>query len=100
MAGNSEDYRITPELVRNVQEAGCELLAMGRNPIFVREHSSGKSDWEVCAAMINEAKKIVAMGHNAKFGCSDLALLREAGYAQKHRDREKGGSGDDERREG
>lgn len=90
MAGNSEDYCITPELVRNVQEAGRELLTMGRNPIFVREHSSGKSDWEVCAAMIDEAKKIVAMGYNAKFGCSDPQLLKEAGYAQKHRDREKG----------
>ena len=94
MAGNSEDYRITPELVRNVQKAGCEVLAMGCNPIFVRERGNGQSDWEVCAAMIDEAKKIVAMGYNAKFGCSDLALLKEAGYAQKHRDREKGVEGE------
>lgn len=90
MAGNSEEYRITPDLVKNVQDAGREIFAKGRNPIFVREHGSGKSDWEVCAAMIDEAKKIVAMGHNAKFGCSDAQLLKEAGYAQKHRDREKG----------
>lgn len=90
MAGNSADYVITPELIENVQEAGRELLAMGRNPIFVREHGKGRTRWEVCAAMIDEAKKIVAMGYNARFGCSDLALLREAGYAQKHRDREKG----------
>lgn len=94
MPGNSTDYVITPELIENVQEAGRELLAMGRNPIFVREHGSGKSDWEVCAAMIDEAKKIVAMGYNAKFGCSDLRLLKEAGYAQKHRDREKGVDGE------
>lgn len=90
MAGNSEYYRITPELVRNVQDAGRELLAMGRNPIFAREHGSGDTRWEICAAMIDEAKKIVAMGYNAKFGCSDPQLLKEAGYAQKHRDREKG----------
>lgn len=90
MAGNSADYIVTPDLVKNVQDAGREILAKGRNPIFVREHGSGNTRWEVCADMIDEAKKIVAMGYNAKFGCSDLALLREAGYAQKHRDREKG----------
>lgn len=95
MAGNSADYVITPELIENVQEAGRELLAMGRNPIFVREHGKGRTRWEVCAAMIDEAKKIVAMGHNAKFGCSDPQLLKEAGYAQKHRDREKGVVGDE-----
>lgn len=90
MAGNSEDYRITPELVKNVQDAGCELLAMGRNPIFVRERGSGDTRWEICAAIIDEAKKIVAIGYNARFCCSDPYLLKEAGYAQKHRDREKG----------
>lgn len=90
MAGNSADYVITPELVENVQEAGRELLTMGRNPIFVREHGKGRTRWEVCAAVIDEAKKIVALGYNAKFGCSDLTLLKEAEYAQKHRDREKG----------
>lgn len=95
MSGNSADYIITPELIKNVQDAGREILAMERNPIFVREHGSGKSDWEVCAAMIDEAKKIVAMGYNAKFGCSDPQLLKEAGYAQKHRDREKGVVGDE-----
>ena len=94
MPGNSTDYVITPELIENVQEAGRELLAVGRNPIFVREHGSGRTRWEVCAAMIDEAKKIVAMGYNAKFGCSDLQLLKEAGYAQKRRDREKGVVGD------
>ncbi len=90
MSGTSEEYRITPELVEHVQEAGREVLAMGRNPIFVREHGSGRTRWEVCAAMIDEAKKIVAMGYNAKFGCSDLTLLKEAEYAQRHRDRAKG----------
>jgi len=99
MAGYSEEYRITPELVKNVQDAGRELLAMGRNPIFIREHGCGNTRWEICAAMIDEAKKIVAMGHNAKFGCSDPQLLKEAGYAQKHRDREKGEVINDERRE-
>lgn len=99
MAGYSEEYRITPELVKNVQEAGREILAMGRNPIFVRERGSGNTRWEVCAAMIDEAKKIVAMGYNAKFGCSDPQLLKEAGYAQKHRDREKGEAINGERRE-
>lgn len=94
MAVNSEDYRITPELVKNVQDAGCELLAMGRNPIFVRERGSGDTRWEICADMIDEAKKIVAMGYNAKFGRSDPQLLKEAGYAQKHRDREKGVDGE------
>jgi len=95
MAGNSADYIITPELIENVQEAGHEILAKGHNPIFVRERGSGDTRWEVCAAMIDEAKKIVAMGHNAKFGCSDPQLLKEAGYAQKHRDREKGVVGDE-----
>lgn len=95
MAGNSEDYRITPELVKNVQEAGREILARGRNPIFVRERGSGDTRWEVCAAVINEAKKIVAMGYNARFYCSDPHLLKEAEYAQKHRDREKGVVGDE-----
>ena len=94
MPGNSTDYVITPELVENVQEAGRELLAVGRNPIFVREHGSGRTRWEVCAAMIDEAKKIVAMGYNAKFGCSDLTLLKEAEYAQRHRDRAKGVDGE------
>lgn len=92
MSGNSADYIITPELVKNVQEAGREILATGHNPVFVKEKApNGKMTMlELCAATINEAKKIVACGHNARFGCSDLALLREAGYAQKHRDREKG----------
>lgn len=99
MSGNSADYIITPELVENVQEAGREILATGHNPMFVREHGSGRNRWEVCAAMIDEAKKIVAMGYNAKFGCSDPQLLKEAGYAQKHRDREKGEVINDERRE-
>lgn len=99
MAGNSADYIITPELVEDVQEVGRELLAMGRNPIFVREHGKGRTRWEVCAAVIDEAKKIVAMGYNAKFGCTDPRLLKEAGYAQRHRDRLKGEIGDDERRE-
>ena len=94
MPGNSTDYVITPELVENVQEAGRELLAVGRNPIFVREHGSGRTRLEVCAAMIDEAKKIVAMGYNAKFGCSDLTLLKEAEYAQRHRDRAKGVDGE------
>ena len=78
MAETSEDYRITPELVENVQEAGRELLAVGRNPIFVRERGGPMTRWEVCTAMIDEAKKIVAMGYNAKFGCSDPQLLKEA----------------------
>lgn len=95
MPGTSDEYRITPELIECVQDAGRELLAMGRNPIFVRERGGPMTEWDVCAAMIDEAKKIVAMGYNAKFGCSDLALLREAGYAQKHRDREKGVVGDE-----
>lgn len=93
MAGNSADYVITPELVENVQEAGRELLTMGRNPIFVREHGKGRTRWEVCAAVIDEAKKIVALGYNAKFGCTDPRLLKEAGYAQRHRDMLKGDSG-------
>ena len=100
MAGNSADYIITPELVENVQEAGREILATGHNPIFVRERGGPITDWEVCATMIDEAKKIVAMGYNAKFGCSDPQLLKEAGYAQKHRDREKGEAINDKRREG
>lgn len=92
MAGNSADYVITPELVENVQEVGRELLAMGRNPIFVREHGKGRTRWEVCAAVIDEAKKIVAMGYNAKFSCTDPHLLKEAEYAQRHRNRLKGGN--------
>lgn len=90
MAGNSADYIITPELVECVREAGREILAMGRNPKFVKEHGETMTDMEVCAAMINEAKKIVASGHNARFGCSDKYLLREAAYAKKYRDRVKG----------
>ena len=72
MAGNSADYIITPELVENVQEAGREILATGHNPIFVRERGSGDTRWEVCAAMIEEAKKIVRMGYNAKIGCASV----------------------------
>ena len=97
MPGTNDDYHVTPELAECVREAGREILAMGHNPIFVRERGGPMTDWEVCAAMIDEAKKIVAKNYNAKFGCSDLHLLKEAGYAQKHRDREKGETGDDER---
>lgn len=90
MAGNSADYIITPELAECVREAGREILAMGHNPKFVKERCETMTDMEVCAAMINEAKKIVASGHNARFGCSDKYLLREAAYAKKYRDRVKG----------
>lgn len=90
MAGNSADYIITPELVECVREAGREILALGHNPKFVKERGETMTDMEVCAAMINEAKKIVASGHNARFGCSDKYLLREAAYAKKYRDRVKG----------
>lgn len=94
MAGNSADYIITPELAECVREAGREILAMGRNPKFVKEHGETMTDLEVCAAMINEAKKIVASGHNARFGCSDKYLLKEAAYAKKYRDRVKGDGGE------
>lgn len=94
MAGNSADYIITPELVECVREAGREILAMGHNPKFVKERGETMTDMEVCAAMINEAKKIVASGHNARFSCSDKYLLREAAYAKKYRDRVKGDGGE------
>lgn len=87
MAGNSADYIVPPELIENVRKEGHKLLATGRNPVFAKHKGS---DYKICAAIIDEAKKIVAMGYNAKFSCSDPYLLREAGYAQKHRDREKG----------
>lgn len=86
----NDDYHVTPELVECVKEAGREILAMGHNPKFVKERGETMTDLEVCAAMINEAKKIVASGHNARFGCSDKHLLREAAYAKKYRDRVKG----------
>lgn len=92
MAGNSADYIVPPELIENVRKEGHKLLATGRNPVFVKPKGS---DYEICADIIDEAKKIVAMGYNAKFGCSDPHLLKEAGYAQKRRDRDKGVVGDD-----
>lgn len=88
MAKN-DDCHVTPELAECVREAGREILAMGRNPKFVKERGETMTDMEVCAAMINEAKKIVASGRNARFGCSDKYLLREAAYAKKYRDRVK-----------
>lgn len=92
MAGNSADYIVTPELVECVKEAGREILATGHNPVFVKEKApNGKMTMlELCAATINEAKKIIASGHNARFGCGDKYLLREAAYAKKYRDRVKG----------
>lgn len=93
MAKN-DDCHITPELAECVREAGREILALGHNPKFVKKHGETMSDREVCAAMINEAKKIVASGHNARFGCSDRYLLREAAYAKKYRDRVKGDGGE------
>lgn len=86
----NDDYHVTPELAECVREAGREILAMGHNPKFVKERGETTTDLEVCAAMINEAKKIIASGHNARFGCSDKYLLREAAYAKKYRDRVKG----------
>lgn len=86
----NDDYHVTTELAECVREAGREILAMGHNPKFVKERGETMTDMEVCAAMINEAKKIVAIGHNARFGCSDKYLLREAAYAKKYRDRVKG----------
>lgn len=86
----NDDYHVTTELAEYVREAGREILAMGHNPKFVKERGETMTDMEVCAAMINEAKKIVASGHNARFGCSDKYLLREAAYAKKYRDRVKG----------
>ena len=93
MAKN-DDCHVTPKLAECVREAGREILAMGRNPKFVKEHGETMTDLEVCAAMIDEAKKIVASGHNARFGCSDKYLLREAAYAKKYRDRVKGDGGE------
>lgn len=86
----NDDYHVTTELAEYVREAGREILAMGHNPKFVKERGETMTDMEVCAAMINEAKKIVASGHNARFSCSDKYLLREAAYAKKYRDRAKG----------
>lgn len=86
----NDDYHVTTELAECVREAGREILAMGHNPKFVKERGDTMTDLEVCAAMINEAKKIVASGHNAQFSCSDKYLLREAAYAKKYRDRVKG----------
>lgn len=87
MAGNSADYIVPPELIENVRKEGHKVLATGRNPVFTKSKGSG---YKICAAIIDEAKKIVAMGYNARFCCSDPQLLKEAEYAQKHRDREKG----------
>lgn len=81
MPGTSDEYRITPELIECVQDAGREILAMGHNPVFTKGNS--RTDLDICAEMIEEARKIVAMGYNAKFSCYAL----------------KGGVGDDERRE-
>ena len=92
MAGNSADYIVPPELIENVKKEGNKVLATGRNPVFTKPKGSG---YKICVAIIDEAKKIVAMGYNAKFSCSDPRLLKEAGYAQKHRDREKGEIGDE-----
>lgn len=90
MPGTNDDYHVTPELAECVREAGREILAMGHNPKFVKERGEAMTDMEVCAAMINEAKKIVASGHNARFSCSDKDLLREAANAQRYRNRLKG----------
>ena len=70
MPGTSEEYRITPELIECVQDAGREILAMGHNPVFTK--GSSRSDLDICAEMIQEAKKIVARGYKAKFGCYAL----------------------------
>lgn len=90
MPGTNDDYHVTPELAACVREAGREILALGHNPKFVKERGETMTDLEVCAAMINEAKKIVASGHNARFSCSDKDLLREAANAQRYRNRLKG----------
>lgn len=58
----NDDYHVTTELAEYVREAGREILAMGHNPKFVKERGETMTDMEVCAAMINEAKKIVASG--------------------------------------
>lgn len=92
MAKN-DDCHVTPELAECVREAGREILAMGHNPKFVRKRGKTMTDREVCTAMINEAKKIIASGHNARFSCSDKDLLKEATNAQRYRDRRKGVGG-------
>lgn len=70
----NDDYHVTTELAECVREAGREILAMGHNPKFVKERGETMTDLEVCAAMINEAKKIVASGHNARFSCSGIEI--------------------------
>ena len=52
MAKN-DDCHVTPKLAECVREAGREILAMGRNPKFVKEHGETMTDLDDSVAAIS-----------------------------------------------
>ncbi len=65
------------DLITQIQEEGKKLLSGGHNYIFTMESNvdevTGRDTtmYAIASAIQKEAKKIVAMGYNAKISCDD-----------------------------